>query len=275
MTAQRRSWWALVAAFVSVVLVLPVLTMLSGSLRRPGLAPPRGLEVVPPDPGLDAYRTAFDLAPLGRSLLNSLIVAVFFVPIAVLSASLAGFAIARASAHARRRLGALVLMALMVPVTSLWVARFVVFDAFGLVGTYVPLIAPALLGGSPFAVLLYVAAFRRIPTDIYDAARLEGAPPLAIWRSIAMPLARGTTLAVAMLAFVQSWSDLINPLLFLNREESYTAPLALRYLEQLGSTNWPVLLAGAVAVTVPAAVAFVLAQRAFLKEGAALSWTAR
>lgn len=221
---------------------------------------------------LQAFREAFALSPLSRAIANSLLVAAFFVPIAVVTSSLTGFAIAFGSRLLRRRLVALMLLLLVLPVTSLWIARFAVFEALGLIGSYVPLLAPALMGGSPFAVLLYAYAFYRIPGDILDAARLEGAGSLHIWRRIAMPLIGGTTAAVTMLQFVHTWSNFTDPLLYLNTEKEFTAPLALRYLEQLGPTNWPVLLAGALAVAAPAVVVFAVAQRWFLGEERGLGW---
>lgn len=271
---MRRATWGVVAIVVAVAFVTPLVLMVLGSLRTPGTAPPRGLELFSGPLSLEAYRAAFRTAPLARSLLNSAIVAAIFVPVAVGVSSLAAFAIATADRRRRARLVGLVLVLFMVPASALWIARFVIFEAAGLVGTWAPLLAPALLGGSPLGVLLYVFAFRRIPGDVIEAARLEGAGPWRVWWSVAMPLARGTTAAVAMLAFVQSWSNLIDPLLYLNDEAAFTAPLALRYLQQLGPTNWPVLLAGSVVVTAPAVAAFILAQRRFLRPERGLGWLA-
>lgn len=269
----RRVGWAAAAILISVIFAAPLLTLVLGSLRLPGLPPPsRGLELVPDPATVQGYRDALELAPLARAIANSLLVAAIFVPIAGLTASLAGFAIAHGSRRLRRRLIAMMLVLLVLPVTSLWIARFAIFEALGLVGSYVPLIAPALMGGSPFAVLLYAYAFHRIPSDVFDAARLEGAGPLQIWRRIAMPLVKGSTAAVTMLQFVHSWSNFTDPLLYLNTESTFTAPLALRYLEQLGPTNWPVLLAAAVMVAAPAAFFFVLVQRWFLGRNSGLGW---
>jgi multiple sugar transport system permease protein len=264
-----------VGALVALVLAAPLLVMIVGAFRGLGLPPPRSIEVIPRDAGLESYRTAFALAPLARSLLNSFIVAAVSVPIAILTSSWAGFAIAQLPDRRRRQLIVVVLLLLMVPVTALWVTRFVVFKWLGLIDTRWALIVPALMGGSPFAVLLYAYAFGRIPNDVFDAARLEGAGAFTIWRRIAFPLVRATTVAVGMLAFVASWSNFIDPLLYLSSEEKFTAPLTLRYLEQLGPTNWPVLLAGSVIVTFPVLVVFLLAQRYFLQEERGVGWLGR
>ncbi|HYH28339.1 MAG TPA: carbohydrate ABC transporter permease [Actinomycetota bacterium] len=251
----RRLAWALGVIAVGLTFVMPLAAMLSGSFREPGLAPPTGLELVPLEAGTESYERAVSLVPLARAVGNSLFVAVAFTVVAVLSASWAGFGLTLASPRTRRRVVVLLVVVLMVPVSAVWLGRFAILHAAGLTDTFFPLVLPALVGGSPLFVLLYFLAFRRIPRDVIDAARLEGAGAWATWRRVAMPLVRGTTIAVALLAFAISWANFIDPLLYLSDERLHTAPLVLRSLEQLGPTNWPVLLAGAVLVTAPVLLA--------------------
>jgi ABC-type glycerol-3-phosphate transport system permease component len=258
---RRRLAWGIAAFAVGLVFLLPLVAMLGGSLRPQGLPPPRGIELIPADPSLGAYRTAFSIVPLARSVLNSLLVATISVPIAILSASWGGFALAQLDGRARRRALLFLLLVLMVPVSAVWLTRFAIFKAAGLTDSYVPLIAPAVMGGSPLFVLLYWLAFRRIPADMVSAARLEGAGAWRVWRAVAMPLVRSTTIAVGLLAFALSWANFIDALLYLSTQELYTAPLVLRSLEQLGQTNWPVILSGAAVVTLPVAVTFAVALR--------------
>ncbi|HVL96880.1 MAG TPA: carbohydrate ABC transporter permease [Solirubrobacteraceae bacterium] len=261
MAGVRSRGWAIAAIAVSALFLAPLLFMVTGSLRGIGEPPPRGLELLPPAPGLDGYERAFTAVPLARALWNSLALALLAVPLAVLTASTAGFAIARAGARARRVALAVVLALLVVPVSALWVPRFVMWEAVGLQDTWIPLLAPALMGGSPLLVLLYVYAFRRLPSDTLDAARVEGAGPWRLWRTVAMPLVQPTTVAVGLLAFAFWWSAFSEPLLYLHEQDEQTAPLALRSLQQLGRSEWPAILAGATVVTAPVAVAFALALR--------------
>ena len=83
-----------------------------------------------------------------------------------------------------------------------------------------PLVAPALIGDSPFYVLLFYWSFRRLPRDLFDAARLEGLGPLAIWWRVALPLVRPVAVAVGVLAFVFSWSNFLDPLIYLFDDET-------------------------------------------------------
>jgi multiple sugar transport system permease protein len=242
--------------------------MVTGSLRKAGLPPPRSVELLPSPLAPENYARAFELVDLPRYLFNSVLVAVFVVPLSVLIASWAGFAMARLPAQARRLLVAASLVALMVPLTALLVPRFVLFSSLGLTNTYVPLIAPALIGLSPFYVLLFYWAFRRLPEELLDACRLEGVSTIETWRRVAMPLVRPVTVAVAVLAFVFTWSNFLDPLIYLFDERLFTLPLGLRSLAALDRQNFPLLLAGAVTATAPVVVAFLYVQRRFLHDEA-------
>jgi multiple sugar transport system permease protein len=128
------------------------------------------------------------------------------------------------------------------------------------------------MGTSPFYVLLYYWGFKRVPPSLFEAARLEGLGPMAIWRRVAMPLVRPVTVAVAVLAFVVTWGNFLDPLIFLVDQEKFTLPLGLRALASLDRTNFPLLLAGSVAATLPVIVAFLIVQRFFLQEFRAPNW---
>jgi multiple sugar transport system permease protein len=277
--ADRPRDWAwrrqIAAATVSLCFLLPLAFMVSGSLRRPGLPPPRAPELVPADPSLEAYRQAFDLVDLARYTLNSLLVAALVVPLSVLVASWAGFAMSRLPARQARGLVAASLVALMVPLTALLVPRFTIFRALGLTDTYWPLVAPALLGFSPFYVLLFYWSFGRIPRELLEAARLEGLSPLRTWRRVAMPLVRPVTTAVTLLVFVFSWGNFLDPLVYVFDERLFTLPLGLRSLAALDRQNFPLLLAGSVTATLPVLAAFLYLQRFFLHEGAGVRWVRR
>ena len=190
MRAGERRWggWRQpVALAVALAFLVPLWFMLSGSLREPGQAPPRSPELLPRPLSTTSYDRAFELVDLGRHALNSLIVAALTVPLAVLVASWAGFALLLLAGRTRSMLIGLSFAALMVPLTALLVPRFAMFRWLGLTDTWVPLVAPALIGLSPFYVLLFYWSFRRLPPELFEAARLEGMTPFATWRRLSMP----------------------------------------------------------------------------------------
>jgi len=259
-------------AFVAGAFLIPLALMISGSLRRAGAPPPRTPELLPDPVSFANYGRALEIVDLARHALNSLLVAAIAVPLTVLVASWAGFALAQLRGRVESLFVALSFVALMVPATALLVPRFAIFRTLELTNTYVPLIAPALIGTSPFYVLVYWWSFRRVPRELFDAAAIDGGTPFHTWRVVAMPLVRGTTAAVALLAFIFTWGNFLDPLIYLFDARLFTLPLGLKSLAQLDAANYPVLLAGAVFATAPVIAAFVVAQRFFLHEDKGVGW---
>lgn len=244
----------------------PLWFMVVGSLRPAGRPPPRTLEVLPPEPTMAAYARLPELIPLVRYLANSALVVALAVPLTVLVASLTGFGLRLLDPAVRRRVVLGLLVVLLVPGTAVWATRFELFRLAGVVDTYVPLLTPALLAVSPVLVLLYAWSFGGIPDSQLQAARLEGARWLAIWRRVALPQVRPATMAVAVLAFTFHWANFIDPLLYLHSGDRYTYPLGLQFLRLLNPTDWPLLMAGCVLATLPCVVVFLLAQRILLSD---------
>jgi multiple sugar transport system permease protein len=254
--AGTLAMWLATALFA-----LPMLMLFVAPLRAPGLPPPPHLQVWPDAPSLQSFRDAFTLVPLGRALWNSTVLCLMAVPLTLLTASWAALALTLLTGRLRWLLAGLLLVLAMVPVTAVWIPRFVLFNSLGLVGSSLPLLAPALMGGSPLFVLLYLVAMRRIPPELLDAARMEGAGLLATWWRVVMPLVKPTTTAIGLLTVVLFWGNFIDALLYLRTEKQLTAPPMLHALHLLGPTSWSVFLAGALVVSLPVVLAFLLAQR--------------
>jgi multiple sugar transport system permease protein len=271
----RDGWRVLAGVAAAALFLAPIAFMFTTSLRQIGVPLSRQLEWFPQSPSWDNYPVAIDLAGMGQSALNSAFVVVLAVPLTILVASLAGFAMSQLPQRARLVLTLMSFAVLMIPVTAVWLPRFVLFKQAGLLDSRLALVVPALGGTSPFFVLLFLWTFLRVPIEIYESARLEGAGALRVWAGIAMPLARPTIVAVGMLAFVTYWGNFIDPLLYLRSPEKMTLPYSLQILHQLDATNWPLLMAGAVLVTAPVALVFVVAQRSFLQQFREQGWLGR
>jgi multiple sugar transport system permease protein len=256
----------LIATMVALLFLLPLYWAASASLRAVGVPLPRTIDWIPSPAAWDNYRAIFEVAALHRFALNSLFVAALAVPLTILVASMAGFAIAQVSRRWRLRLTALSVLCLMVPLTAIWLPRFILFKEAGLMNQRIALVVPALMGTSPLYVLLFAWTFLRVPREVYEAARLDGAGPYRIWGQIGLPLARPTIVAVAVLSFVHYWNSFVEPLLLMRTEDTMTATLGLRVLYSLDRTNWPLLMTGAVLLLAPVALVFLLVQRAFLQD---------
>ena len=269
MSPKLRSGLRITATLALVLLfVLPLWWMIVASLRPVGLPPPRTIEWWPADPQWDNYAEIFRQVPMGRYALNSLLVVLVAVPMTLLTASLAGFGLSQLRGRWRNRLLIAAIALLMVPAPAVWLFRYQLLSWLGMLTSLWALALPAFAAGSPLLVLLYYWTFRRNPIELYEAARVEGADAWTTWRKIAMPMARPTTAAVLVLAFALYWNDFTNPVLYLYRPSTYTLPVGLQILKQLDATNWSLLMAGAVVVTLPIVLLFLALQPLFLSDNA-------
>ena len=212
------------------------------------------------------FSRIWELLPMGRFTLNSLAVVGLAVPITIIISSLAGFSISQLPRVSQQRWVMLSLVVLMVPDIALWFSRFIIYKALGWHNTIWALIAPAWMGTSPFYVLMFYRAFRRIPYGIFASARLDGADILDLWQKIALPIARPTAVGVGLLSFLVYWGDYISPLLYLQSESKYTLAIALQLLQQMGSSDWSLLMSAAVFMTAIPLALFLFAQRFFKRQ---------
>lgn len=272
----ERIWWSTVsyalALLVAIVCVIPLVWMAATSLRPVGMPPPTRFEWFPPVLSLDNYPRIFEIQETGRFLRNSVMVVAVAVPLTILVASLAGFALSQITPRIRGVVVTISVAAMLVPSIAIWITRFLVYKWVGILDTPLALIAPVLMGTSPLFVLMYTWAFGRIPRDICEQAQLDGANPWRIWWTIALPLVRPITTGVAVLSAAFYWSDFINPLLYVNNQEWYTLAVGVQALQQMDRTNWPLLMAGSVLLTLPVLLVFIFAQRYFFQEERLRGW---
>ncbi len=254
------------AVLATAVFILPLFWVLVASLRQPGLPPPNTIQWWPSEPYWQNYQTIFEIVPLLRYLKNSLIVVGVAVPITLLIASLGGFGISQLPDQPRRNLVYMSVALLIVPAAAVWLYRFQIIRWLGLLDTLWALILPAFAGSNTLFVLLFYWTFRRIPDDMFEAARLDGATAVTVWWRLAMPLSRPTIVAVTVLTFVMYWSDFTSPVLFIFNPQNYTMPVGLQILNQLDRTNWPILLAAAAFMATPVIIMFLMLQRFFLHD---------
>ena len=263
------------ATLAAALFALPFVVLVFAALQPAGTAAPTGADLLPVPPSLGALGRALELEPLGAQALNSLIVVAIAVPVSVVAASAAGFGMLLLPEPWRGRAVGLLLVLLVVPASALWVPRFVLFSRVGLVDSLVPLIAPALMGTTTFAALLFHWSYRRIPAELLDAARLAGLGPARLWWEVAEPLTRPVAYAVGALVLAFHWGNFVDPLLYLFSPEQWTLPLGLRSLYAIGVGSVSVALAAALVAALPPVVAFALTQRRILEATRGARWWAR
>lgn len=248
---------------LSCVFLAPLVVMVLGALQRPLQPPPNGLDLWPDPVEWTNLATVPRFMPLGGQLLNSVLLVVIAVPVTVVVTSMAGLAIVTARGALRRWLLGVSVLMLLVPAAALWVPRVVLLRGLGLADHPFTVALLALAGTTPFYVLLFALAYTRVPATLLEAAVLEGMSPVAVWRRVALPLARPAAVAVAALSGLYYWSTFMDPLTLVSSPANWPVALGLRNLSEMEAALYPIYLAAAVLVTAPALLAFGIAQRSF------------
>jgi ABC-type glycerol-3-phosphate transport system permease component len=274
MSVQRnlRMWLCTLAILVgAVVMLAPLAWMISTSLKPEGDVFLIPIQWIPKEILWSNYSEAVTYISYWSYFANSVLVATLSVLGAVLSASSVAFAFARLRAPGKNALFVILLSTLMLPGEVTLVPIYLTFRNLGWLDTYRPLILPSWFGGSAFYIFLLRQFFMTLPTELDDAAKIDGASLFSIYWRIILPLAKPALATVAIFAFFSSWNAFQAPLIYLNTMEKYTLPVALRfYLSTLGNTHWNYLMAATLISIIPPVTIFFIAQRYFV-EGAVLT----
>jgi multiple sugar transport system permease protein len=258
---------------ICIGFALPFLWMLSTSLKtldRTMEMPPRMLPspVVPGN-----YARVLENPKLNFPLLtrNTLIVAVLSVTGTVLSSAIVAYGFARIRFKGNSTLFGLMLATMMIPFPVIMVPLFGVFRWLGdhtpipFLGTLTPLWLPAWFG-SAFNIFLLRQFFQTIPSDLSDAAQIDGCSEWGIFRRIILPLSRPALTVVALFTFLGAWNDFLGPLVYIQDPSQYTLALGLQtFQSQHGGTEWNLLMAASLLVIMPVIVLFFLAQKTFIQ----------
>ena len=209
------------------------------------------------------YREAWNSAPFGRWLFNTTIVSVACVVSNLVFCSLAGYAFARIRFFANNVAFVLMLATLMVPFQVVMIPTLLIMKHLGLVDTLAALALPNL--ATPFGVFLLRQFFLTMPTELEDAARVDGAGRLRTLSQIVLPLMGPPLATLAVLTFLNVWNDFLWPLIVIQTPSHMTLQLGLASLQGSHFTRWPVLMAASLMSLLPVLVAFLVAQRFFIR----------
>lgn len=242
--------------------LFPILWALSGSLKSEAeISEP---SLLPAHWQWSNYGEVFSLMPFWRMLLNTVFYAGCITAGQVFFCSLAGYAFARLKFRGRDTLFVLYLATLMVPLTVTVIPQFILMRAFGWTDTAWAMIVPGLFG-SAFGTYLMRQFFLTLPTDLEEAAILDGCSPWQIYWRILLPLTRSAVMVLAVLTWVNVWNDFLWPLVMIQRKSIATLTLGLVWMQGQYVARWPVLMAASILILLPLLAVYGFAQRAFLR----------
>jgi len=263
-----------IVLILSVLFAFPFFWTLMTSLKQPweifAFPPP----IFPAIPQFVNYPTVFALSPFFRWIVNTVFVVAISTIGALLSSSFVAYSFARFRYRGRNLIFLLTLGTMMLPAQVTLIPQFILFHAFGWVNTLYPLWVPAWFGGGAFNIFLLRQFMLSVPTELDEAAKIDGASPIHIWWAVIMPLCKAALATVAVLSFINGWNDFIDPLIYLNSPNRFTLALGLTFFQNTPETaGMPIeqlLMAASVMTILPCVILFLAAQRYFV-EGIVMS----
>lgn len=268
--------WYVVALFICAVMVVPLLWMITIGLKSRTAVfdiPPK---LLPHEWTWSNFVNGPKAIHFPRLFLNSIIITSLSVIGGVMTAMMAGYALARLRFPGRKLWFYLFVGSMLLPGVVGLIPLFQLYKSIGWYDTWLPLIVPAFLGGNPLFIFLARQYFLAIPYSIDEAAKIDGAGHLRIFVSVMLPLTRPAWLTMAILAFQASWNDYLNPLVYLYSSGKWPLSVGMASFVSpfAGKTpDWSYYMATNLLYMLPPLIIFFAAQRYFIQGLGALGST--
>ena len=245
---------------IAILMLFPLLWLIGTAFKSPTedifSFPP---QLLPSQPTLENFKTVWDSYPFGQYLTNSAIVAVLSVSLNLLFCALAAYPLARLNFRGRELIFSLIVATIIIPFQIVMIPLYIMAVNLGLRNSYLGIILPNI--ATAFGIFLLRQAFKGVPKELEEAARIDGCSELGIWWHIMIPAIRPALVTLAIFVFIGSWSDFLWPLIVLDRPEYYTLPLGVANLAGTFSLDWRLVAAGSVISIAPVLLLFMFLQK--------------
>jgi raffinose/stachyose/melibiose transport system permease protein len=253
----------LVLLFFTVVIIYPVIWMLFASFKSKSeivdnvWGPPQTLT-------WQNYVSAWQSADLGYALFNSVVTSVGSVVLVIILASLAGYAFAKLQFRFATLIFLILIFTMHAPAPI--IPLYIMLVKLGLTDSRIGLVLPMVTGGLPLAIFIFRAFFQSIPSELLDAAKVDGCSELlAFWR-VVTPISGPAIATVAILEFVGAWNQYFLALVLLRSAEMRTIPLAIQvFFYAWGRTEWEQVFAALCIGSLPMILLYMIMQRQFIQ----------
>lgn len=259
--ARRTVFW-LAMVLLTVIFVAPLLWMLVTSFKTPNQATNPNGSWIPNPFDSSSYHTLLRLnssTPVLRWFVNSLVAGLANTVLIVVVDSMAAYALSRMEFFGRRVIFGTVVGTIFLPSFMFLVPNFLIVSKLGWLDSLWAIIVPS--AGGAFGVFFLRQFFSTLPRELEEAAIIDGANQWVVFTRVVLPLSRPALATLAVLSFLTNWNDFLWPVFVLFSANTLTLPAGLSTLQNSASTNYPLIMAGAVIASVPAIILFVIAQR--------------
>lgn len=249
---------------IASMMILPLVWMLSSAVKPRNEVFAYPPQIIPETIQLENFRDAWEAQPFDLFMFNSLKVAILSVLGQLLFCSMGGYGFARFNFPYKNVLFAMLLAAMMIPTIVNIVPLFIIYREIGWLDNHITLIAPQALA-STFGTFLYRQFMMTIPTELEDAARIDGASAFGIYWRIMVPLTMPAAAVLATFTFIATWNQFFQPLVFLQSTEQFTVTIGLATFRQEEGTIWNLLMAASVITLLPTLIVFMFTQKYFVR----------
>lgn len=254
-------------AIGAVITAFPFIWMIASSFKPQSESIDFPPTVLPQQPTLEYYQTLFTELDFGRYLLNTVaVVLISFVGLLLMA--MAGYAFAKFDFVGKSWMFFLVLATLMIPVQVTMIPTYLIINGLDLTNTLVGIALPTLVSG--FSIFLFRQFMTTIPSEMLEAARLDGAGEFRTFWQIVLPMSKPILAVQVVLTFIAGWNSFLWPLVLASDQKLYTLSVGLNLLNQQLAVNPSLQMAGASLMVVPILIVFIIFQR-FVIQGFALS----
>jgi len=266
----KRALQYTVLTILTILFVSPLIWMAVTSFKTQADAIDPTPQWIPAHPTVSAYDTMFGSAdtPVLRWFLNSVLAAAGQAVLVVATAALAAYALARMDFAGKRLIFSTIVATLFVPAVILIIPNYIIVSKFAWLDSLTAVIVPG--AASAFGVFFLRQFFLSLPSELEEAAYVDGAGPFRIFWSVVLPLSKPALATLALLAFLTNWNDFLWPLYVLFSAQQQTLPAGLATLQNANAVRYDLLMAGAMIAAVPVLLLYLAAQR-FVIEGVSRS----
>lgn len=266
-----RALFYFIICLLALVCIIPLYWMVRSSfMKNTEIYMMNPFVIWPKEMLWSNYVDVIKAANFGKYAINTIIVVGGCMVGTLLTAAMAAYAFSRVKWKGRNICFAMILTTMMLPGSVTLIPQFMIWRNFKMIDTFWPLILPAFFGGGAFNIFLLRQFFLGIPTELDEAARIDGANAFQIFTRIILPLSSSAMVVVGLFTFLNGWNDFFGPIIYLNSKENFTLALGLLQLRGDYATKWNLVMAGSTIVVVPCIILYLIGQK-YLIEGISLT----
>ncbi|MDO5377901.1 MAG: carbohydrate ABC transporter permease [Clostridia bacterium] len=255
--------YALIAV-LCVIFLSPFVVMITTSFKSNSDAFTLPVKILPRTVVLTNFSEATSKIPYFLYYRNTIFITVLSVLGQVLVTPMIAYSLSKIRWKGAPFISGLLMATMMIPHAVTMIPVYKIWSTLRLTNTYAPLILPCFFGSS-FNIIIVRQFFNGLPNSLFEAAKIDGANELQRYYMIALPLSKPALTTIGIYAFLNAWSDYMNPLIYINKQEKYTLSLGLQsYMSQF-AINWPHLMAAATLFVIPVVIFFAIFQRNFVE----------